>query len=81
MCRAWGQATLTASYPILTGIPSPETFSGLTGGPLLELRAEDLKPIIEARPELMEALSRYLAKMQQFLARFERSALEPVVIE
>jgi hypothetical protein len=35
---------------------------------LLELRAEDLKPIIEARPELMEALSRYLAKMQQFLA-------------
>ena len=45
------------------------------------LSAEDLKPIIEARPELMEALSHYVAKMQQFLARFERSALEPVVIE
>ena len=48
---------------------------------MLELRAEDLKPIIEARPELMEALSHYVAKMQQFLARFERSALEPVLIE
>jgi hypothetical protein len=38
-------------------------------------------PSLIARHELMEALSHYVAKMQQFLARFERSALEPGVIE
>ena len=79
--QSLGPGDAYGQLSILTGIPSPGTFSALTGGLLLELRAEDLKPIIEARPKLMEALSHYVAKMQQFLARFERSALEPVVIE
>jgi len=66
---------------ILTGIASPGTFDALTGGLLLEFKAADLKPIVEARPELMEDLSHYVAKTQQFLRTFERSALQPVAIE
>jgi CRP-like cAMP-binding protein len=62
---------------ILTGIPSPGTFNALTAGLLLELRAEDLTPIMAARPELMEALSHHGAKTQQFLTQLERVALQP----
>jgi hypothetical protein len=47
----------------------------------LEFKAADLKPIVEARPELMEDLSHYVAKTQQFLRTFERSAFQPVAIE
>jgi small-conductance mechanosensitive channel/CRP-like cAMP-binding protein len=58
---------------LLTGDPSPGSFTANTSGLLLELKAEDLKPIIEGRPELMEALCHYVTRMQEFITRFERS--------
>jgi small-conductance mechanosensitive channel/CRP-like cAMP-binding protein len=66
---------------ILTGMASPGTFNAVTSGLLLKLKAEDLKPIIEARPELAEELCHSVSKILEFLASFERSALRPVAAQ
>jgi hypothetical protein len=55
--------------------------TALTSGLLLGLNAADLKPILEARPELVESLSYSGARLQQFVAQFDRAANHPVVIE
>jgi small-conductance mechanosensitive channel/CRP-like cAMP-binding protein len=65
---------------LLTGLQSFGTYTTVTSGHLLELRAEDLKPIIEARPELIESLSHSAAKAQQFVAMFDKAALQPSVM-
>jgi small-conductance mechanosensitive channel/CRP-like cAMP-binding protein len=66
---------------LLTGMPSTVTFNALTSGLLLQLKSEDLKPIIDARPELAEELCHYVSQMQEFLASFERTALRPVAAQ
>ncbi|MBV9873747.1 MAG: mechanosensitive ion channel [Verrucomicrobia bacterium] len=66
---------------LLTGMPSTVTFNAVTSGLLLQLKAEDLKPIIDARPELAEELCHYVSQMQEFLASFERTALRPVAAQ
>jgi small-conductance mechanosensitive channel len=66
---------------LLTGAPSSGTFAALTSGLLLESKSEDLKPILEARPALTESLSHSVAKAQQFVTTFDRSAIQPAVIE
>jgi len=66
---------------ILTGGPSLGTFNAMTSGLLFQLKAEDLKPIIEARPELADDLCHYVSKMQEFLASFERAALRPAAAQ
>jgi small-conductance mechanosensitive channel len=66
---------------LLTGMPSTVTFNAMTSGLLLRLKAEDLKPIIDARPELAEELCHYVSQMQEFLASFERTALRPVTAQ
>jgi small-conductance mechanosensitive channel len=66
---------------LLTGTPSTVTFNAMTSGLLLQLKAEDLKPIIDARPELAEELCHYVSQMQEFLAGFERTALRPTAAE
>jgi small-conductance mechanosensitive channel len=66
---------------LLTGMPSTVTFNAMTSGLLLQLKAEDLKPIIDARPELAEELCHYVSQMQEFLASFERTALRPVAAQ
>jgi small-conductance mechanosensitive channel len=66
---------------ILTGDPSQGAFHALTSGLLLEFKATDLKPIIEGRPELAEYLCHYVTRMQEFITRFERSAIQRTVIE
>jgi small-conductance mechanosensitive channel/CRP-like cAMP-binding protein len=66
---------------ILTGTPSTVTFNAMTSGLLLQLKAEDLKPVLEARPELAEELCHYVSQMQEFLASFERTALRPVAAQ
>jgi len=48
---------------------------------LLGSKAADLKPILEARPELVESLSHSAAKLQQFVTTFDRAAIQPIVIE
>jgi len=52
----------------------------VTSGLLLELKTEDLKPVMEGRPELMESLCHYITRMQEFIAKFERSALQKAEI-
>jgi small-conductance mechanosensitive channel/CRP-like cAMP-binding protein len=66
---------------LLTGAPSSGTFAALTSGLLLESKSEDLKPILEARPALIESLTHSVAKAQQFVAMFDRSAIQPAMIE
>jgi small-conductance mechanosensitive channel/CRP-like cAMP-binding protein len=66
---------------ILTGTASAGTFNAITSGLLLRLKAEDLKPIVEARQELAEELCHYVSQMQEFLASFERTALRPVAAQ
>jgi CRP-like cAMP-binding protein len=66
---------------LLTGMPSTVTFNALTSGLLLQLKSEDLQPVIDARPELAEELCHYVSQMQEFLASFERTALRPVAAQ
>jgi CRP-like cAMP-binding protein len=66
---------------ILTGLPSAATFNAMTSGLVLQLKSDDLKPILEARPELAEELCHHVSQMQEFLASFERSALRPVAAQ
>jgi small-conductance mechanosensitive channel/CRP-like cAMP-binding protein len=66
---------------LLTGMPSAVTFNALTSGLLLQLKSEDLQPVIDARPELAEELCHYVSQMQEFLASFERTALRPVAAQ
>lgn len=66
---------------LLTGADSDGTFVALTSGLLLESKAEDFKPILAARPVLIESLSHTVAKMQQLVTRFDQSAIQPAAIE
>jgi small-conductance mechanosensitive channel len=79
--RRLGPGDSFGEISLLTGMVSLGTLTALTSGHLLELRAADLKPILEARPELIESLSHSAAKLQQFIAMFDKAALQPVVIE
>jgi small-conductance mechanosensitive channel len=79
--RRLGPGDSFGDISLLTGMQSLGTFTALTSGHLLELRSGDLKPILEARPELIESLSHSAAKTQQFVAMFDKAALQPVVIE
>ena len=66
---------------LLTGAPSIGTFVALTSGLLLESKSEDLRPILEARPALIESLTHSVTKAQQLVTMFDRSAIQPAVIE
>jgi hypothetical protein len=57
------------------------TLTSLTSGLLLGLNSDDLKPILESRPELVELLSHSVSKLQQYLAMFDQAAIKTVVIE
>ena len=79
--RRLGPGDSFGDISLLTGMQSLGTFTAITSGHLLELRSEDLKPILESRPELMESLSHSASKAQQFAAMFDKAAIQPVVIE
>ena len=66
---------------LLTGEAASETFTALSSGLLLGLCSEDLKPILESRPELVELLSHVLARQQHLLAILDEAAIHRVVIE
>jgi small-conductance mechanosensitive channel len=66
---------------LLTGEAASETFRALSSGLLLGLRSEDLKPILESRPELVELLSHVLARQQHLLAILDAAAIHRVEIE
>ena len=67
---------------LLTGMSTEDvTLTSLTSGLLLGLHSDDLKPILESRPELVELLSHSVSKLQKYLAMFDQAAIKTVVIE
>jgi CRP-like cAMP-binding protein len=78
--RKLGPGDSFGDIALLTGMQSTGTFTASTSGLLLELCSKDLKPILESRPELMESLSHSAAKAQQFVAMFDKAAIQPVSI-
>ena len=79
--RRLGPGDSYGDIALLTGAHSSGTYTALTSGLLLGSKAADLKPILEARPELVESLSYSVAKLQQFVTMFDREAIQPVAIE
>jgi small-conductance mechanosensitive channel len=79
--RKLGPGDSFGDISLLIGMHSLGTFTALTSGLLLQLQSEELKPILESRPELMESLSESAAKAQQFVATFDKAAIQPVAIE
>jgi small-conductance mechanosensitive channel/CRP-like cAMP-binding protein len=78
--RKLGPGDSFGDISLLTGMQSLGTFTALTPGLLFELCSSDLKPILELRPELMESLSHSATKIQQFVAMFDKAAIQPVAI-
>ena len=79
--RRLGPGDSFGEISLLTGMHADVTLTALTSGLLLGLHSEDLKPLLESRPELAESLSHSAVKLQQFISMFDRSAIQPVVIE
>ena len=79
--RRLGPGDSFGEISLLTGEPADVTLTALTSGLLLGLHSEDLKPVLETRPELAESLSHSAVKLQQFISMFDRSAIQPVEIE
>jgi small-conductance mechanosensitive channel len=79
--RRLGPGDTYGEVSLLTGMQAVGSFAALTSGLLLESKSEDLKPILEARPELVESLSHYVAKLQRLVTMFDQSAIQPAVIE
>ena len=79
--RKLGPGDTFGDISLLIGMQSPGTFTALTSGLLLQLHSEELKPILESRPELIEFLSHSATKVQQLVAMFDQAALRPVPIE
>jgi small-conductance mechanosensitive channel len=79
--RRLGPGDSFGDISLLTGMQSLGTFTASTSGLLLELCSKDLKPILESRPELMESLSHSATKAQQFVAMFDKAAIQPAPIE
>jgi small-conductance mechanosensitive channel len=78
--RKLGPGDTFGDISLLIAMQSVGNFTALTSGLLLQLNAEDLKPILESRPELMEYLSFSASKVQQFVAIFDKAAIQPVAI-
>jgi CRP-like cAMP-binding protein len=73
-CDSFGETSL------LAGVPSTRTLTALTSGLLLRVNSENLKPLLESRPELVELLRDTAAQLKQSITTLERDAMEPVVI-
>jgi CRP-like cAMP-binding protein len=79
--RRLGPGDSYGEIALLTGTNSSGTYTALTSGLLLGLQAADLKPILEARPELVESLSHSATKLQQFVTTCDRAAIQPVAFK
>jgi len=79
--RRRGPGDSFGEISLLTGMHADVTLTALTSGLLLGLHSEDLKPLLESRPELAESLSHSAVKLQQFMSMFDRSAIQAVQIE
>jgi CRP-like cAMP-binding protein len=76
-----GPGDLFGEVSLLTGTAASTILTAITPGLLLELRSEDLKPILESRPELVELVCHAVARKQHLFAHFDRAAIQQVVFE
>jgi small-conductance mechanosensitive channel/CRP-like cAMP-binding protein len=66
---------------LLAGIPAIGTLKALTPGLLLQVDSENLKPLLESRPELVDSLSYAATQVKQSITTLEREALQPTLTE
>jgi small-conductance mechanosensitive channel/CRP-like cAMP-binding protein len=76
-----GPGDIFGEVSLLTGAAASSTLTAITSGLLLGLRSEDLKPILESRPELVELVCHAVAKKQHLFAHFDKAAIQQVAIE
>jgi small-conductance mechanosensitive channel len=79
--RRLGPGDTYGEVSLLTGADASVTLTAITSGLVLSAKAEDLKPILEARPELCDALSHAAAKIQKVVDTFDKSAVREAAIE
>ena len=79
--RRIGPGDVFGEVSLLTGTAASTTLTAITPGLLLGLRSEDLKPILESRPELVELVCHAVARKQHLFAHFDKAAFQQVVIE
>ncbi len=72
-----GPGDLFGEISLLTGAAASSTLTAITSGLLLGLRSEDLKPILESRPALVELVCHAVAKKQHLFAHFDKAAIQP----
>jgi CRP-like cAMP-binding protein len=65
---------------LLAGIPSIATLTALTPGLLLQVGSENLRPLLESRPELVQTLSYAAVQLKQSIATLEREAIQSIPI-
>jgi small-conductance mechanosensitive channel/CRP-like cAMP-binding protein len=66
---------------LLAGLPSIGTLTALTPGLLLQVNSENLRPLLESRPELVHALSYAAVQLKQSITTLEREAMQSIPIE
>ena len=76
-----GPGDFFGEISLLTGMAASTTLTAITPGLLLGLCSEDLKPILESRPELVELVSNAVAKKQHLFAVLDKAATHQVAIE
>jgi small-conductance mechanosensitive channel len=79
--RKYGPGDSFGEISVLTGMHAEAGLIALSSCLILEIKGEDLRPIITARPELVESLSHSAARLQQFLMMFDQAAVRPAMIE
>jgi hypothetical protein len=55
--------------------------TALTPGLLLQINSEDLRPLLESRPELVHALSYAAVQLKQSITTLESEAMQSIPIE
>jgi small-conductance mechanosensitive channel/CRP-like cAMP-binding protein len=66
---------------LLAGIPSIATLTALTPGLLLQVTSENLRPLLESRPELVQTLSYAAVQLKESITALEREAMQSIPIE
>jgi CRP-like cAMP-binding protein len=61
-------------------MPSIATLTALTPGLLLQVKSENLRPLLESRPELVQTLSYAAVQLKQSIATLEREAMQSIPI-
>src|SRR3984957_9611264 len=76
-----GPGDFFGEVSLLTGMAAGSTLTALTPGVLLGFCAEDLKPILASRPELVESVSHAVARKQHLFTMLEQVAIQEMPIE